>query len=114
MMFGKQLKQKLRNGRVIVKEKVKLYETPYGFYSLKRWDTDKGFYIEYTPLMDYEEPKIYSKGSSLNECIENLNDECPYDNKLLFKDMTNFIIDSFNLTDDEKDYMISFGEWCDF
>lgn len=99
---------------MILKEKIKLYDTPYGYYSLKRWDTDKGFYIEYTPLMEYETPTIYSRGDTLMECIENLNNKCPFEDKILFQGMTDRIIETFNLTDEEKHFIINFGEWCDF
>lgn len=99
---------------MIVKEKIKLDSTPYGYYSLKRWDTDDGFYIEYTPLGEYETLTIFSRGSSIIECIENLSDECPCDKKILFDGMTDYIIEEFKLTDEEITYMISLGEWCDF
>ena len=99
---------------MLVKEKLKLEETPYGYYSLKRWDTEEGFYIEYIPLNEFENPKVLCKGITVMECIDNLEKQTELNKKHLFEGMIDHIIEHFKLTDEDKNNLIDFCEWCDF
>lgn len=102
-----------------VKEKILLNEFIYAEYHLKRWSQQEGFYIECNPYFG-QEVSIESKGLTLIECIDNLNISDSNEDKLwsfkkeLFSEKSEEIIKTFNLTDEEKEYIIQLGVWADF
>jgi len=100
---------------MLVKEKMKLCDNIYGSVHLKRWKTEEGFYIEYTPNTEDGSPTVYAEGKSLVACIENITDECPFGKKELFS-MVNIdeILETFDLSDTDKKYIIDLDEWIHF
>jgi len=100
---------------MIVKEKVKLYSDIRCTVVLKLWDTETGFNIDYEKNEENSIPSLMCKGKTLKQCINNLNEEAWFDKRTLFSIYTaNEIIDTFDLSEEDINFITELGEWADF
>ena len=98
-----------------IKSKIILEEISNGAIWLKRFTKDEGFYIELEPCSEYGTFEIFGKGKTLVECCESLSPNSPVSKKQLFgADVCDNILETFSLTQEEKDYIIGLAEWADF
>lgn len=84
---------------------------------LKRWSEDEGFYLDWISYKEDKLPEVMCEGYSIEECINNLNEEIYFPLKIrnLFSvEIANKIIDTFDLTYDDITYVEEMGAKSEF
>jgi len=99
-----------------------------GHMTLKRWKEEDGFYIVYTSYYQSRFPTIEARGETLKHCFRNYDsrrsraEDDKYDREGGRYDLHNMfstylsdkIIDTFKLSDEDIEFITDLGEWGEF
>ncbi len=100
---------------MLAKRKITLYQDIRGTVKLKVWDSREGFYIDYEKNEENSTPALMCNGKTLKKCIDNLCEEQWFEKRTLFSVVrANEIIDTFELSEDDINFITELGEWADF
>ena len=106
---------------MLSKETMNLYIYSTGKVDLKRWSKEPelyeegGFFIEHNSFYEGSESEVIARGKTLKECIADYLEEERFSKKTLFcGDISNDIIENFELSKEDTDFIIEFCEWADF
>lgn len=98
-----------------IRAKMTLATSQTSYMVLKRWAKEEGFYIEHISYYQGNFPEIEAKGLTLKECFMNYETEGIYSKKNMFsKSLSNMIIDIFELSNEDIEFITDLGERGDF
>jgi len=98
-----------------IRNKIDLYSNIYGRLQLKRWSLEEGFIVEYEHNTEGGSSEIIATGKTVKDCMKSLFKEESYNSKSLFSVwLSNEIIETFELSQEDIGFLTELGERGDF